>query len=245
MHLLPSEASKKLPVQTDTGEGEFHLWPELWEVQASAPLVMAVAVPAMAITSGGPAVASAPPPESVRANMEMPLGEVFVVDNECVVCFERTVDSCLRPWCVATPCRGIYCGECADCSWVCAHSGHVAMCMDCAKKVGSTCPICRAGIESVEPYASAPPPAALDTAVETAANPLQDSGAAPLASAPLASAPPSVAPRPVAAAGGEGDGPEFIPSAKFAGVKEGYFYLKEQGDRGPGYYRRLRRADDV
>jgi hypothetical protein len=46
------------------------------------------------------AVASAPPAEAVLANMELPIGDVFVVESECVVCFEQAVDSCLRPWSV-------------------------------------------------------------------------------------------------------------------------------------------------
>jgi hypothetical protein len=36
-----------------TGEGEFHLWPELWEVQASTPLAIAVAVPVEPDGGGG------------------------------------------------------------------------------------------------------------------------------------------------------------------------------------------------
>ncbi len=59
-----------------------------------------------------------------------PIGDTFVVDTECVVCFDANVGSCLRP------------------------CGHICMCMACSQKVGANCPICRAGIESVEAYIS-------------------------------------------------------------------------------------------
>ena len=127
-----------------TGEGAFHLWPALWEVSPSAPTVIAVAIPiASAVAVAPPPQASAPPAqdvasampqasaptlEEVQANMVMPIGEVFVVDTECVVCFDAAVGTCLRP------------------------CGHVCMCTACTQKVGATCPICRAGIESVEHY---------------------------------------------------------------------------------------------
>ena len=99
------------------------------------------------------------------------------------------------------------------------------MCMDCAKKVGSKCPICRAGIEKVELYGNAQ--SKTDCFVN---NPLAVTTGIDLA----ASAPP---PADLAAEGsGGGDDVDFIPSAKFVGVRDGYFF--NFGDRGAGYYRR-------
>eukprot|EP01043_Picozoa_sp_COSAG02_P082569 COSAG02_NODE_20762_length_816_cov_1.613668_1_plen_90_part_00 len=81
--------------------------------------------------------------------------------------------------------------------------------MTCSSRVGANCPICRAGIEKVEALPSAKP-------MNSVVNPVA----------------------PVAESGGGGGGgstlAEFIPSAKFAGVRDGFFYT--HGDKGLGYY---------
>eukprot|EP01043_Picozoa_sp_COSAG02_P006625 COSAG02_NODE_190_length_30025_cov_22.989875_23_plen_211_part_00 len=140
------------------------------------------------VTALETAVASAPPLAQVQEAMAAPIGEAqqadFVVDSECVVCFDAPVNSCLRP------------------------CGHVAMCMMCASKIGANCPICRAGIEKVETYPSAIP-------TNSVVNPVTPS---------------------VESGGGSTLVP-FIPSAKFDGVRDGFFYA--HGDKGFGYYSKL------
>lgn len=49
-------------------------------------------------------------------------------DNECVVCFDASVNSVIRP------------------------CGHISMCTHCAEQV-TRCPICRGYIDSIQPYA--------------------------------------------------------------------------------------------
>ena len=137
------------------------------------------------VTALEPAVASAPPLAQVQEAMAAPIGAAqqvdFVVDSECVVCFDAPVSSCLRP------------------------CGHVAMCMICASKIGANCPICRAGIEKVEAYPSATP-------TNFVVNPVA----------------------PAVESGGGSTPATFIPSAKFDGVRDGFFY--GHGDKGAGYY---------
>lgn len=136
------------------------------------------------VTTLEPAVASAPPLAQVQEAMAAPIGEAqqvdFVVDSECVVCFDAPVNSCLRP------------------------CGHVAMCMMCASRVGANCPICRAGIEKVEAYPGAP--------TNSVVNPVA----------------------PAVESGGGSTPVAFIPSTKFDGVRDGFFYA--HGDKGAGYY---------
>ena len=113
----------------------------------SAPLQITVAAAA-----GAAAVASAPPLDEVRDNMAAPIGDArrdFVVDNECVVCFDATVDSVLRP------CGHVAMVKCRSfldvlLSVSLTLQASLLQCIRCAKRVGTTCPICRAGIEKVE-----------------------------------------------------------------------------------------------
>lgn len=84
--------------------------------------------------------------------MAAPIGDArrdFVVDNECVVCFDATVDSVLRP------CGHVAMVKCRSfldvlLSVSLTLQASLLQCIRCAKRVGTTCPICRAGIEKVE-----------------------------------------------------------------------------------------------
>ena len=141
------------------GTGPFHIWP----ANPPPPLPIATAIPVAKAVPVADSEASAPPPEDL---LSLPMGYVASDNNECVICFERGVNTVLRP------------------------CGHIAMCSTCAVLVnessrtvwmasgtpaphpytsggGGACPICRTTITSIEEIqptsfaASAPPAVAL------------------------------------------------------------------------------------
>ena len=99
------------------------------------------------------------PPVSAMA---VPMGACSASqNNECVVCFGKNVDTCLRP------------------------CGHIAMCRNCAASVRK-CPICRAPISSIDPIpvASATIPVPIPIAAASEIN----AGGMPTTAVPMATA---------------------------------------------------------
>jgi hypothetical protein len=113
-----------------SGSGRFHLWPSQ-SAQCATPDDVRVNIDCCAKSATAPAESthllqpspSAPPSSFAGSAAPIPRYRV-VVDNECVVCFDGSVNT------VLVPC------------------GHVALCTTCARKL-TLCPICRASIDHI------------------------------------------------------------------------------------------------